>query len=728
MHLMKITHRLAKLTRLCSVAGVSCLAAGAFNVTSLLAADEKKPSKKPSDENAAAESDDIGKYRNWLELSLGGISIHGDAAQFQHRRRISGDIFGGIEDLHMEQDVGKNGLFTIDARAIFDTSDYLLKIELSKPDVGFIRGGFKQYRTWYDGSGGYYPNSNLSGGGLWLSPNNEDIHIDRGEIWAEAGLRLPDFPEITFSYRNLYRQGQKDSTLWGDTNLTGLTGSNITRGIVPSFLNIDERRDIFTLDIKHAIGITDIGLGLRYEATHNSNSTNISRRPGETSNRYITEREEVTSDLFNVHAFTETRYKEKLWFSTGYSYTTMNSDIGGSRIYGATYDSVYDPTFARRQARDEGFLDLAGGSEYDQHVVNLNLMWLPVDQLSIISAFRYERQNISSVADFTETNVVSSGGKLNSTSEELNAQSSQAYSNNSESLELRFTGIPDMLIYARGELTQETGNYQEADFTGAARTRSLFLNTDTTLVTQKYLAGINWYPFRQMSVAFQYYHKSRENDYNHISDSTLNTSSSSGRYPGYLSGQNFDTDDLNARITLRPIGNLTLVSRYDYQRSTIETQADFLSPVQSSDNTSHIFSESVTWVPFARLYLQGNISYVFDRTTTPAADISKSIQNADNTYWNADVTLGLTLDDKTSLQATYAYYRAENYDSTNVLVGQPYGAGAEENSCTVTLSRQINKNLRWNLKYGYFSGRDQTTGGRNDYDAHLVYTSFQFRF
>jgi hypothetical protein len=706
------------------------MATGFFNAHPLLA-EEKKPAGA-----AAAAEDDQDSHRNWIELSVGGFNVNGDRAQFQQRYRMYGDVFGGIEDLHMERDIGKKGLLTIDGRALLETHDYLAKIELSNPDVGFLRFGYRNYRTWYDGSGGYYPNSALSGGGLSLAPNNEFLAIDRGEFSAEGGLRLPDFPEITFSYIHQFRKGDKDSTSWGDTTSTGITEStNTTRNIVPSFLDINERRDIYSLDIKHTFGETDFGLGLRYESMTNKDSENSLRRPGESSERYLTTKEEIKTDLFNVHASTETRHGENLWFTTGYSYTRMEENTSGSRIYGSTYDAVYDPLFSRRQARDEGYYDLAAATRYDQHVANVNLMWIPQDHLSIISAFRFENETLLSSASAIETNVVSTTVTqnkkrvtvLNSTQDEFLGLSQKNYWNANESLELRYTGIPNLLIYARGEWTQEEGNLLESEYTGTERTLGLYRDTDNTLLTQKYMLGLNWYPLRRVNIAAQYYHKNRANDYKFNLDSTSNATTSSDRYPAYLSSQDFDTDDFNVRLTWHPFGNLTLVSRYDFQTSTINTLGENLSTVESARSTTHIFSQGVTWTPFDRLSIQGNIHYVLDETTTPASSISKSILDAKNDYWNADVSVILALNDRTSLQASYYYYRANNYQN-NSLDGQPYGAGAEEHAATVTFSRQITKNIRWNLKYGYYVSRDETSGGLNNYDAHLVYTSFQFRF
>jgi hypothetical protein len=58
----------------------------------------------------------------------------------------------------------------------------------------------------------------------------------------------------------------------------------------------------------------------------------------------------------------------------------------------------------------------------------------------------------------------------------------------------------------------------------------------------------------------------------------------------------------------------------------------------------------------------------------------------------------------------------------------PYGASAEEHAVTVTLSHWFSKRVRASIRYGYFSYSDKTSGGRNDFDAHMVYSIIQYRF
>jgi hypothetical protein len=708
--------------------GAGRLFAGSCLIGSLLAVAQETPSSKPADEKkpaaekpAQTEDQTTTEYNNWLTLGVGSTFIDGDKAQFMQRRQMRKGPFGGIEDFHWEENVGKKGIFQIDGHGIFDNHDYSIRLGISDPDKGYLRAGYTEFRTWYDGSGGFFPQN-----GQWFSLYNEELHIDRGEAFFEGGLTLPDIPQITFRYAHEFRKGLKDSTEWGDSNLTGGFG---TRAIVPTFLSIDEKRDIFQGDAKHTIGNTDVGLGLRYEIIDNNNSRNIHRRPNEpTADRYVTQTDGLKEDMFNVHGFTETRFNEKVVLTLGGSFTTLDTDISGSRIYGTSYDPVYDPVYARRQQRDEGFMDLAGGANMKQYVANLNLMVTPLDNLVLVPSLRVEKQDLDGIAQFTELNVTNVAFPV--VTDELFNTANRGFLEVTESLEARYTGIRNWSFYARGLWSQADGNQTEQEAETITGVVDLFRDTDWHAFDQKYVAGANWYPLNRLNFGGQYYHKIHSYDYDHISDSTPNAPPSGNRYPAFLTDQDFTTDDMNVRATWRPFGSLTLITRYDFQLSTVDTKGDFLNNNQSAEITSHIIGETVSWTPLPRLYLQAGANYSLDSTDTPAANAlgtTNLVLNAANDYWNASCLVGYALNDKTDVQAQYFYYHANNYVDNSVY-GQPYGAGAEEHGITATINREISKAVRVSLKYGFFRNRDRTYGGNNDYDAHLVHASLQYRF
>lgn len=682
----------------------------------LRAAEEEAPADKPPEE-----------YNNWVTLGIGHNWVSGNKANFQERNQVTEGLYGGLEDLHFESAFGKKGFLQLDARSILGDRDNLIRLELSEQDFGFVRFGFREYRTYYDASGGWFPLNDA-----WFEPFDDDRDILRSEIWFEAGLRLPDVPEVTFRYTHFTRDGDKGSTIWGDSNLTGAPPPNITRNIVPSLWDIDEERDLFELDVRHTLGNTDLGLGLRYELAKHDNTRYEIRRPGEPQERVVTHEDGYDSDVFNVHGFSITRFSDAVMFTLGYSFTTLDTDIFGSRIYGAEFDPVYDPLFARRQFRDEGFYDLEGGSQLKQHVANLSLMATPFESFRIIPSVRLEVQDQDGYADFIETAV---GGPPTLTTQEFEILNTRERSiiDVVPSLELRYDGLTNWVFYAKGTWSAGQGDLTEREIETEedGEVTVIYRDTDSERYTQKYAVGANWYPLRRVNFAAQYYHKVRENDYDHLADSTTNAPPSADRYPAYIVDQDFETDDVNFRVTLRPLKNLTLISRYDFQYSTVDSRMDYLSRIESAEIKSHIFGQTVSWAPAHWLYLQAGVNLVRDGTETPANFLTGTNANLvtefDSDYITGTFLAGLALDQRTDLQLQYFYYRADNWKN-NANVSQPYGADSEEHGISATLARQLTKQLRWKLRYAWYTNRDVTSGGHNDYDAHMVYTSLQYLF
>ena len=646
------------------------------------------------------------EYSNWVELSVGHVFVDGPESQFQQRQRIRGDTpFGGVSDLHWERFIGDNGFLKIDGRAVLEQEDYKVSLDYEHTDIGYVRAGFRQHRSWYDGVGGFH-----RGTDTWVPLDDRELELDRGEAWIEGGLTLPSWPVIRVRYSHLFRDGEKASTVWGRVDIPGGL-----RGVGASFYDIDEERDIFDVSAEHTVGNTDLGLGLRYEMSQTDNSLNLRQNPGAPLESFVTQKDQVDTDLFNVHAHSTTRLNDQLMFSTGYAFTTLDTDLGGSRIFGADYDSVYDPALAR----GTGFLGLTGGSQLDQHVIHLNAHYQPWDHWAIIPSIRLENQDVDGRALYTETPFL----------ETTAAENERGYMDIAERLEIRYSGLTNWLFYARGDWLQGDGDLRERQVALATGTVELARDSDFTRLTQKYTAGANWYPLRHLNLSAQYYHKMRDNKYEDDVDSTAN-GAGGNRYPAFLRDQSFDTDDVNVRVTWRPLSTVSLISRYDYQWSTIDTRAAGFSELETAEMTSHILSETVSWTPRHWLYLQGGVNYVWDETRTPANDPPAPgglVLDSENDYWQATFTTGLALGAKTDLQLEYTYSRADNYVD-NSAAGQPFGAGFEEHTAFATLSRPITRSMIWKLRYGYFKSRDQATGGHTDYEAHLIYTSMTYRF
>ena len=693
------------------------------------------------------------EYKNWIELCIGGVITSGDRAQFEQEHRLPGDQpYGGIQDLHFEQTFDKDALFSIDGHALWDFNDYDITVQLSKPKLGYIKAGFTEFRSWYDGNGGFFPHTGpLSDPhtGTWFAPPYPEMHIDRGDAWVELGLRVPDWPEITIRYDHEFRFGQKDSTIWGDTNLTGLLPPfNSTRKIIPSFRNIDETRDIFSFEASKTFGNTDVLLGMRYEHNTNDYSLNFERGAGQLppvvpppgQQRKVTQTQNDDVELFSGHGITETRITDNFWFTAGYSYTSLQNDLSGSRITGLHWDEAFGEPVPTLGQRDHAFIDLAGMAQTREHLVNANLFWMPFETLAILSGFRYTHENVDNESSFLAEEPVRNtppftplnprNGFHYGPPEPANGARDADYDRFAQRLELRFTGIKDWLFYAEGEWEEDYGHVDEFQTIDEAEAP---LDKNTNALGQKYTIGFNWYPTMRLNLSGRYFHRIASYDEDIIT----------AQFPRLIN-QDWNIDDFNFRITFRPkipacLGTLALVTRYDFVHTTIDGQwevfsdGELLNEEQTGEIKKHVISESLTWNPLARFYLQANFSYVLNQTDTPANNIDlvpnegPTVVNFRNDYWTVTSGFGYLIDDKTEFYSDFSYYCANDHYK-NAGVAMIYGLGATEYSASATITRQLTKQMRLLLRYGYYDYRDVTSGGHNNYQAHSLFSSLQFRF
>jgi hypothetical protein len=688
---------------------------------------------------AATTEEQPEEYKNWIELGIGGVITSGDRAQFEQEHRLPGDQpYGGIQDLHFEGPLGKDGLFSVDGHGIWDTNDYDIQVQLSKPKLGYIKAGFTEFRSWYDGNGGFFPHNDV-----FFPPPFPEMHIDRGDAWVELGLRVPDWPEITIRYSHEFRDGQKDSTTWGDTTLTGLP-VNPTKKIVPSFRDIDETRDIVSFEASKTIGNTDVLLGMRYEHNQDDDSLNMERNAGQvgvvpSGQRFVTQRQKDDVDLFSGHGITETRFSDSLWFTAGYSYTTLQNDLSGTRIFGTHFDSAFGEPVPTLGQRDHAFLDLFGTAQVKENLFNANLFWMPLESLALLTGFRYTHQNLDTDSSFLAEEPVPNTPPFSPTNPahgfhygppELGFGERLAdYDRFAERLELRYTGIANWLFYAEGEWEEDYGHVNENQNID----EDVPLDKDTNALGQKYTVGANWYPMMRLNLSAQYYHKIASYSEDIIA----------AAFPRLIN-QEWNTDDLNVRITFRPkiparLGTLALVTRYDFVHTTIDGQwevfsdGELLAEEETGVIKKHVISEAINWNPLARFYLQANFSYTLNQTDTPANNIdlvpntSPTVVNFRNDYWTVTSGAGYIIDDKTDFYTDFSFYCANDHFK-NAGVAVPYGLGATEYTASASITRQLTKQMRLLLRYGYFNYRDVTSGGHNNYEAHSIYSGLQYRF
>jgi len=674
------------------------------------------PAARAGDAITPAQSYEGGTntYSNWIELSSGALLTHGYANGAEQRERLNTGVFGGITDLHYEDQVAKKTTFTLDGHSIFDDHDYSVGLGLVRDDLGFIRFNFENFRTWDSGAGGFLPSD-----GTAYSLPGDALALDRGRINFEAGLTKPGLPQITFKYSHRYRDGEKSTTLWGPVH----DSSGSLYRAYPGIYDIDEKSDTFQLDLTHHYKTVNYGLGVSYETGTLNDAHDLTFYPGEPVQQNVTDQQGTSYDMLSTHAFAESWPKKNLFLSAGFMFANLDDTFTGSRIYGDDFDVVYSPAYP---ALSYGYYNLNGGAHEHQYVANANLMWLVAKNWTLAPSLRVQKEDWNANSSGTGTLDTGEQGAFtdNSGRDSLDV---------SERLDLRYNGMTNWVFNLGGQWTEGQGNLNEhgglTQVAGIGPVPVQFA-TDDSRFFQKYLASVRWYPSSRASIDVGGYYKINQYNYNNTLDNTPNDLSTGNAYPGFLLYQGFETWDGNIRLTLRPFNKVTLVSRYEYQLSTISTRPDpasGLSEVDSSRMHTHIIGQNASWTPLNWLGLQAGFNYVLSTTKTPASGYTQSVLDAQNNYWTVNFNSDFVLDDKTDLNLGYFYYRAAD-GQNNIVGGLPLGTDTEEHSVTATLSRRITKNLRLNLKYAFTHYEDSASAGNFNYDAHVIFSSLEYRF
>ncbi len=696
------------------VALLAC--ASLAGLASLLAADPKEPA-----------------YENSIELGGGYTLQSGDRAGFQKAFQIKKDGFIGIESLRYTSQLDDTTYLKLLGKAMAGNNDFLFDLTITRDEVGYVKAGYRAFRTFYDGSGGVWPLTGLS-----FKLYDEDLAVDRSNLWFEIGLARPDNPSLTFRYDLLTREGEKDSTSWMDTGIP--LGSANTRYIIPTFLKFDEKRHILKGTLARKGEKAGWEIGFRMDKGDYDNGRYSRRRAFEpTADRYVTAKEGQDYDMQQFRGLYVVDLTDKIKVTTSAARTKIDTELTGSRIFGMGYDATFSTTYPTRQQRDEGFFALPGHanigeSEMTQTVANISVLYRPLEHLAIIPSARFERTEWTNEIEVEETNF---GGAPTFAPilGELMAESEKHWKTWSYGVEARYTGIANFTFNVRGDVSKSDGELDE--------TRILEPGTPLQVIsvqrasalardTQKVSFTTNWYPQPGLAVSAQYYFKARQNDFDAITDTTPNTITSSDRYPAYIKNQDLETNDFNVRVSWRVTPTFRTVTRYDYMKSKIMNQDVGLPFGPAMDSEQTIISESITWNPLARLYVQGNISLVKDTLTTPAVFATGTAANlvtASNAdYVNYGLSAGYALDERSDLFLDYVVFESRDSFINNAPTSTPYGTQLETSAASAAWTCRLDRRTAVSVKYTYAKGEDPVLVGKGDYEANIVQAKLKYRF
>ncbi len=702
-------------------------------------------------------ADAFPNFDSYIKVSGYAASISGNEAAFQNRTQQNANGGAGIEDLHFAKDVAKDTSLVIDGRALIGAEDYLGRMNLTKTDVGSVDFGYKRFRTFYDGAGGFFPLNNQ-----WMKLTDEVLHLDRAKFWLEANLALPNAPVFKLRYTNELRDGRKDTTIWGDSDLTGLPFNlapnpvSPARKITPSYINVGERHELLELSAKYTIWKTDIELTLLGDRTNNVDTRYATRFPGEVipwsiaslataaqpaakalvaANNWnnqvqIAETDAMKAKTTGVNLATSTVLTEKLTLKVGGNYELVHTEIGGGRPLVTTTPTATGPVLVAT----DNYQNLNGGTRVKNYVGNIALDFQPMPTLFVKLALRAQDEFIRGTSSYTV--VAASGNPAVTVASTPRTGWAKIHQNvQTPVLEFRYTGIKDLAIYFNGSKRSLSGDERNtASYNPLTAVIGTVANNDVSEDHGNYTLGANWKQSGFLTLRGEVFHKNHKD--NTVGFST--TGAAVGDY--YLLDSQYTGYKLTALAKLND--QLGFTTRFISQRGTMQVTG-FLPTYPAYDALNahnYMISETINWTPSPQCYVQLNasatyqvISTIYPRagitpatSTVSAYDSNGVLQNSNNDYVNGSLLTGFVVDKKTDLQLQVNYYKADNGDSFLARLTQPYGVAVRDVSFTVGVKHMFSGRLVLNAKAGYFDSKNDTSGGFANYHGPIGYLSFDY--
>ena len=732
--------------------------------------------------SAADLSDAFPTFDSYIKVSGQAASIKGDASAYQARTGQSGFHDGaGIEDAYYSKDLNKTTTLTVDGHALSGSEDYLLHLNLTKAELGSVDVGYKRFRTFYDGVGGFFPGNGQFSTVSQVYPGiNQDLFLDRGEFWAEVKIARPDAPEFKLRYTNGTRNGLKDSTSWGATDNTGIAYKGGTyvytydsvRRLIPAYLDISERHQTLDGSVKHTVGKTTAEITAIGDWSNKNNGRFETAYPGEakvvpalspintvganpatgalatnwaTFNNQILysnfDRQDTTTKGINGTTLTELGPKLDLRLAIGYQDT--GSTFGGDRMLITTQPvmlagGIIAPS---RQLTTWNVQGLTGNSNVDAKTGRIAFDYKPFENFTASFGVRGEDRTSGSTGKYNVVTATTVAVPVYTTTPYADASILDEHSV-TPSLDLRYSGIKNLALYST--VTQKSGDgYREENYGQSTLVNYNVLKTNLNERNTDYVIGGNWRAASALTFRAEPFYK----DHSYRDQGALSTYTQAGALVGVPVGgyrYSLDSQFYGVKLTaiVSPINTLTFTNRYIYQKGKMQVAADALAENDSMDSFSHTIGETIDWTPIEQFYMQGNLDVVFNRIDTVSLNsgsyltantnpggpppVDAVIPTTHNNYVTYSVLAGAVLTKKDDLQLKLTAYRATNHDAQFSTYGMSYGASMSEYTASLALKHKLTKNCIATAKVGYFDSHNDTTGGNTDFHGPLAYVSLDY--
>jgi hypothetical protein len=729
--------------------GLICLCAVLALAAAPLAAADAAAS---SDSGAGADA--FPTYDSYIKVSGQTPWVTGDSAAYAQRSDIPGTGSAGIEDLYYTKDLTDSTTVQVNGKALAGSDDYLASLSLSDDGLGSVDAGYKRFRIFYDGVGGFFPLADQ-----FQSMSSQHLFVDRSSFWFDAKLARPNAPVFSISFHDEIRTGEKDSTIWAaiiNPNATVTNGALVgnalpanTPYIAPNLMSLAEHHNILEGSVTDTIGGTEETLKATLDWVNNLDTRYYTRYPvtnviADPTVNVLDDQEGVRSKSFRIVNTTETEINKVLTFETGLSFHHMSGEDGGEWItpsYNTTAKAIFNTVTAG---------NIFANPTLDDYVGNLGLKYAPTPNWLGEVGIRDEYNVIGDSGGFIATSLTTGATTIsaaNTTTAQDVTHSHDLDHMVTPEASLSYRGFDHLSLYASfDERITRGGQAWINPYAAITTTGTGVVTTATAPIGSVFFQqadqdynnaklGADWSPTSLVTIRAEVFRKDHQNRFIGADDIIGLGSNDAHFATGYA------FTGVNLSVVLRPLPELSLTTRYQPEAGNMSVTGATVNGGNGTEVTSgqarvQMISETADWTPIKQFYAQASVNVVYNYlqtayptvvvTTTPPL-VPSPIQNSNDNYVTGSALFGFVLDKHDDAQVQGVWQQATDYNPQIATGGQPYGASFLYESVTIGLKHEFTASLFGEAKVGYLRSTDGTTGGFTNYRGPLAYLALDYK-
>lgn len=657
-----------------------------------------------------------------MTTSVTGVAVRGDKEKFEEDHWISRDVSGGLSDFSYSKEYKNGDSLEIGASGIAHTNDYFLDMDYEKAGVGSLKMAYKQFRKYYDGTGGFYSQfTPTAASPTTFFETAKNLHLDIGDFKLEGILSREDEPKYTFSLERGFREGSKSLLAWN--NVVGAGG--VSKDIYPNFMDIGQDVTTAKVGFEHTIKNVDLSAeqsweNARVKTLFVPNSTKTLSTGAFT---VATQYDKLNYDLYSTILRFSKDSSKNVFSSLGFMYV---------RYVGGEMESATDTdTSSANLNRPPNPADII------QDVVRIlpNVSFSPSKEWIMDAGFKGEfiRKRASSTnnSDF-ETGVGGSGVPDGTIDEFQDIKTAVTTRDSSEHMDLKYKGLKNAIFYTEADFQQKFIDQSEWRnvFGPDPRVASFGRITHGNYYDNNFKIGSKWYIFSNLDMTTEFRDKNEIRDFKHLAKEL---DAAGPHYPAFINSMDFTTYSPVLKLNYKPYRWISYNFGYHYDTTVYGVRTLVADSTEISKYRAHVYSLDVTVTPYDCFYVSVFYQRENAATTTRANGAGGSTAITIPTYnANLDV-VGLTFsyapDEKNTFTGSYSMSRADNFNDFTAAAA-PLALGLDDFSQNISLglNHKLTKNCSVDFKYAYAQYGNDTNNRIDNYRANSISTALRMIF